>query len=1126
MSLRKIRAGKAGILILEALGAAAAVVAALAGYVLWRIEQGPTEIGLLARASEFAVERALPPRNSAKVRRAIVSRDRAASAYVVTLEDVSIAGKGKTRVADLSRIVLTFAPEDLLRGRIGPRAIAIEEPFLRIVRGRDRKLSLDYQEGAAPGAPGRSVFRMLTGDRWRGAFERAELKGAKIQFADVASGRAWRATDAAASIRRVKGGYEARIDGAFDINGAPAALRAEAAFSEATGLVTAKMDVKDAPVGDILDMFYGEQAAILAAPVSGKASVTLTKSGEVVASSVSGRASAGELFFRGRRIPVTYAALSAKFDPKTNRFDVSDFAFDADGSRGAFKGVVGLKFRGEERMPATISVDAVGREMTLDAKGFWETPLVVERLAFSGVFDVQESAFDVERLSVQTLGVEIAGAVSYRPASDKQVSKRSGASPAHRDGAQRSPAIKADISVDGSLDPQRIVAGWPRKSAAEARAFVATRIPVARVENVELKLDLKEGALVKGRGLPDEALHLSFDIAGATAIYAPTMTPVTGASGKAVLTGDSFRVDVPAARIGSIDLTNGVVHFTSLKRGAPVHYRFSGKSGAREIMTLLNQPPLSFLKASRLEPQRFSGDARFDIDIMRPNRRDVARNEYAVEGVAAFRNVTIAELYRGADFAQGAGTVRLKGRTMTVSADAEIGGAPIKLDWTERFFSEGKGSHFTLSGVVDSATGDVFGVPSRQLFRGPVAFRAVAEGNPAKIRSVALTADFTNASMVFGMFGWAKPAGAPATATFDIALPETGAALRSFKLTGAGVAIEGSGAFAPDGKLLEARFPVFKLDGAADLAVTARRGEAGVFMLDMDARYLNAAPLIESLVDQQGRKKDDPGPSLGVSGRIARFDARAGAAYRDVNLFLRQTRGIVDDLSLTAKTPSGAPLTIRTVESEQSHARRFEAQSDDVGALLSGIFGVTSIRNGAGVLHIDMAELNADVPRLAGDFSAANIRVVEAPLLARVFAAGSLNGLVDLLNGGGIEIVRASGEFEFYKGQLTVENARASGPSVGITAQGTMTSGGGPVELKGAVAPAYQINSFLGKAPLVGDLLVGRKGEGVVALSYDVKGRSDAPLVTVDPLSALAPGFLRRIFDVDAPAAAQATPQP
>jgi hypothetical protein len=57
------------------------------------------------------------------------------------------------------------------------------------------------------------------------------------------------------------------------------------------------------------------------------------------------------------------------------------------------------------------------------------------------------------------------------------------------------------------------------------------------------------------------------------------------------------------------------------------------------------------------------------------------------------------------------------------------------------------------------------------------------------------------------------------------------------------------------------------------------------------------------------------------------------------------------------------------------------------------------------------------------------------------------------------------------------------------------------------------VNSILGRTPVIGDLFVGREGEGVVALAYHVTGAVDAPTIAVNPLSALAPGFLRRMFD-------------
>ena len=59
---------------------------------------------------------------------------------------------------------------------------------------------------------------------------------------------------------------------------------------------------------------------------------------------------------------------------------------------------------------------------------------------------------------------------------------------------------------------------------------------------------------------------------------------------------------------------------------------------------------------------------------------------------------------------------------------------------------------------------------------------------------------------------------------------------------------------------------------------------------------------------------------------------------------------------------------------------------------------------------------------------------------------------------------------------------------------------------------AYTANSLLSEIPVLGDIVVGRKGECIFALSYLVQGDFDETQVVVNPLSALTPGFLRGIF--------------
>ena len=69
---------------------------------------------------------------------------------------------------------------------------------------------------------------------------------------------------------------------------------------------------------------------------------------------------------------------------------------------------------------------------------------------------------------------------------------------------------------------------------------------------------------------------------------------------------------------------------------------------------------------------------------------------------------------------------------------------------------------------------------------------------------------------------------------------------------------------------------------------------------------------------------------------------------------------------------------------------------------------------------------------------------------------------------------------------------------------------------------------MLGEIPLIGNLIVGRKGEGLFALDYGITGPLDEPIITVNPLTALAPGFLRNFFrlfrGIDEPAPTNEAP--
>jgi hypothetical protein len=72
----------------------------------------------------------------------------------------------------------------------------------------------------------------------------------------------------------------------------------------------------------------------------------------------------------------------------------------------------------------------------------------------------------------------------------------------------------------------------------------------------------------------------------------------------------------------------------------------------------------------------------------------------------------------------------------------------------------------------------------------------------------------------------------------------------------------------------------------------------------------------------------------------------------------------------------------------------------------------------------------------------------------------------------------------------------------------------GAIDIGGTIIPAYELNSAIGEVPLLGDILTGGKGQGVFGLTFAIRGTMNEPKFIVNPVSALAPGFLRRIFEI------------
>jgi hypothetical protein len=122
-------------------------------------------------------------------------------------------------------------------------------------------------------------------------------------------------------------------------------------------------------------------------------------------------------------------------------------------------------------------------------------------------------------------------------------------------------------------------------------------------------------------------------------------------------------------------------------------------------------------------------------------------------------------------------------------------------------------------------------------------------------------------------------------------------------------------------------------------------------------------------------------------------------------------------------------------------------------------------------------------------------------------ASGGPNGLQN-----GVSFSRARAEFTRQNGQLAIREGVLKGPMIGGTIEGSVDSTN-QMRMSGTFVPMYGLNNMFGQIPIVGLFLGGGSNEGLIGVTYEIVGTLGQPVLRVNPISAMAPGVLRKIFE-------------
>ena len=1138
---------KPSLFVLKLLLALIAALCLVAAALVLRLERGPITLSWFIPMTEVFISKGLAPDSEVEMGGLVLERDADANAYRLHLRRVQILGPDGELRAAAPAVAISFAVNDFFSPRLGPSQIVSREAFVLVVRDNAQSISVPALAKRRSAPIANFLNQLLGAELFESALAHVELKRTQIKFVDEGSNRDWFTKDGAFTYQRHDEGFDANLEATLNVGGTIATLEGSADFSTQSGAMSIDVAGHALPIGDILGTLYGERATLISAPVTGKAGFVFSREGRVLSAAFSAEIGEGRLRVGGPigALDVQHMTLDTTFDPERNVFDVALFSYEVEQNRAELGGVIDLDYGAAGITPSVIRFDLRARDMNLDSFGVFEAPLDISQANARGAFDVNSGRFSLASFDALVFDNPVSGSFSFQPGAPGSF-KDYHPDPMNSENAmvgvlpmpelevvvpdRASPAIEATLNIGGTLDHKRLLQLWPVQAASGARDWVAEKVSNAEITNISGKIDLPMGAVdVYGR-VPDEAVSLTFDTRNVNAYYHSKMKPIMGAHGSGEVRGNSFKLIANGARVGRVRFNGGAVEFpTFVPKWQPTYYRFDASGDAKHILGLLDQKPLSLLSKISLSPDQFSGNTRVKVTMMRPNKRTVPMEELSYEGYATFSGVTAKSIAADADFYDMSGRIDLRARSLSVAATGQFAEMPLELEWHHKYYRKDGDGYVKISGTADSSFADHFGIASRQYLRGDVPFSAKFTGQFGAFRGGSAQIDLSAAALSLPQLGWRKQAGVSARSSLTFTQNTKGLNVDELSISGDGIDVRGRFSLDADSLLQHLKVERFYLGDAADISVDAQRTDDRQLDVVVLGKYLNFGDMIaqrlggddRALSDKQVADADNARESgafiaspLKLLARIDALRLRNGVIHKDATADFFKDANKWQNLSYSALEGGGTPISMSLVHlgAEDGNADTLVTRVGDVGQFLAGVFGLKSVKGGEGVVELTLPAPTSS--GLTGTFDARDITVVDAPILAKLVAAGSLSAIGDLLGGEGIEFATAHSKFGMKDGVLRLDEARASGSAIGITARGDVQLSSAPVlKLTGAIAPLFGVNAFLQDAPILGDILIGKKGEGVIALSYSVDGPSSSPTLSVNPLSALTPGVFRQIFE-------------
>jgi len=1090
----------ASLIFLEILGGLILLILVAAGLLAFRLASGPMDLSMFRDDLERAMTEA---RDGRQVRLASVQLEwsqqdrrlhisgsglemldakgvlsaRAERANIVLSGSSLVLGKIEVLRLDLSGGWVNIDQESPTKWYIGG------EPLPEIPAGKLPETPQEWLQRANEVLP--PLLDALKEAEENYALEYLGFTGFEFRVRDASQAPILDIADAKGRLSREPDGLMVTVAGSGAGAGLPGGIAATLKSNRPDDRLHAEFAVANWPLADLAARFGAPVDAFEGLPTEADVSADYSRQSGVDqiafhAGMGEGRVPfAGGLDVQGLDVTATYLAQD------------DSLRIDATGDKvGPASGSASLTLRNILQGEQSHSFELTSDDLKLDFTPRFEAPLELTGLIASGEVAIgtkQIEGLDLKFRNGET-GFHLTGSI--------------GATPERQEGE---PPILASLVLDteGSVSKDTVLAFWPVGLGEGGRSFARDRVEAGAIRDVKGHIDLQRDSFGKSGYLRDGDLELTFRAEDAYVKFLSDLPPVEKGRGSGRLTGNSFRVTLDSGVYGAWNVSEASFDMPAFdQRGADFRVFARGSGPVSYLVKVLAESNLKL----DFDPSRLSGTSEMTFELFRPSLSDVPIEDVRYTAIGTVKGAGLKDAALDFDMTDGSANVNVDQNGITISGYGNLGPSPVQFTWRDAFSDGNKPSLLSASSIVTPDFLNEFGVLGRAYLSGEIPIEVQAEISEGSKVVADAALDLGESRLDLSEIGWVKGRDKPAKASVHYqGLDDGYTATVVFHADDA--YLDGDFTLGGDSKLVSATLRRAYLKNKADVGGTVTR-KSGTLNLGLTGTYLDLSGAMPGVGAIGGADTGSKTP-LRITAKVDTLTLRPGLDMSDANFSMLSGASGVETFEATGLGADGSVFNA-TFDANGAGGPTIHVASGDAGFFASAFLGIDFLEGGK--LELDGTLANGDKPAKFS-IGISNSRMRNAPFLTQILSLASLRGLADTLGGEGVLFSRIDIPLTVAEDRFVVNGAKAQGPALGLTTNGFFDSKTSKIEFDGVLVPSFGMNSALGTIPIIGDLVVGRDGEGVFSLTYSIRGTMEKANVSVNPLSALAPGVIRRIFE-------------